>query len=59
MVKERQSFVTSTIKGEGKTFVSINLAHILSQLKDKKTVIIGADIRNPQLQRYFHGTRKK
>ncbi|MGV4584763.1 GumC family protein [Ornithobacterium rhinotracheale] len=51
--------VTSTIKGEGKTFVSINLAHILSQLKDKKTVIIGADIRNPQLQRYFHGTRKK
>ncbi|QAR29929.1 polysaccharide biosynthesis tyrosine autokinase [Ornithobacterium rhinotracheale] len=50
--------VTSTIKGEGKTFVSINLAHILSQLKDKKTVIIGADIRNPQLQRYFHGSRK-
>ncbi|MRJ10850.1 polysaccharide biosynthesis tyrosine autokinase [Ornithobacterium rhinotracheale] len=56
--KGKAILVTSTIKGEGKTFVSINLAHILSQLKDKKTVIIGADIRNPQLQRYFHGSRK-
>lgn len=51
--------ITSTIKGEGKTFVSINIAHILSQLKDKKTIIIGADIRNPQLQRYYGEIRKK
>lgn len=44
-------FVTSTIKGEGKTFVSVNLALTLAK-PDKKVVIIGSDIRNPQLQRY-------
>lgn len=43
-------FVTSSIKGEGKTFVSMNLALTLSNTS--KVVIIGADIRNPQLQRY-------
>lgn len=44
-------FVTSTIKGEGKTFASVNLALTLASPKHK-VVIIGADIRNPQLQRY-------
>lgn len=44
-------FVTSTIKGEGKTFVSINTALTLATPKSK-VVLIGADIRNPQLQRY-------
>ncbi|WP_312819039.1 GumC family protein [Kaistella carnis] len=44
-------FVTSTIKGEGKTFVSMNLALALASPKNK-VIIIGADIRNPQLQRY-------
>ncbi|WP_051878592.1 GumC family protein [Chryseobacterium sp. FH1] len=43
-------FVTSSIKGEGKTFVSMNLALTLSN--SSKVIIIGADIRNPQLQRY-------
>ncbi len=42
--------VTSSIKGEGKTFVSMNVALTLSNTN--KVVIIGADIRNPQLQRY-------
>ena len=42
--------VTSTIKGEGKTFVSLNLAISLSTL-DKKVVLIGADLRNPQLHK--------
>jgi len=44
-------FVTSTIKGEGKTFTSVNLALTLANPK-KKAIIIGSDIRNPQLQRY-------
>lgn len=44
-------FVTSTVKGEGKTFVSINLALTLAS-PTKKVIIIGSDIRNPQLQRY-------
>lgn len=43
--------VTSTIKGEGKTFVSVNLALTLASPK-RKVVIVGSDIRNPQLQRY-------
>lgn len=49
--------VTSSIKGEGKTLVSMNYAHILGQLKNKRTIIVGADIRNPQLHR-FHGKSK-
>lgn len=47
-------FVTSSIKGEGKTFVSMNLALSLSH-PNERVVIIGADIRNPQLQRYNNG----
>jgi capsular exopolysaccharide synthesis family protein len=45
-------YVTSTIKGEGKTFVSYNLARTLATTK-KKTILIGADIRNPKLHRYI------
>jgi|GEM_PF-888274 len=40
--------ITSTVPKEGKTFVSINLARTLS-LMDKKVVVIGADLRNPQI----------
>lgn len=45
-------YVTSSIKGEGKTFVSMNLALSLANSSKDKVIIIGADIRNPQLQRY-------
>lgn len=44
-------YVTSTVKGEGKTFTSVNLVLTLAS-PTKKVIIIGADIRNPQLQRY-------
>lgn len=44
-------FVTSTVKGEGKTFTSVNLSLTLATPL-KKVIIIGSDIRNPQLQRY-------
>lgn len=49
--KGKVVFVTSTVKGEGKTFTSVNLSLTLAT-PDKKTIIIGSDIRNPQLQRY-------
>lgn len=44
--------VTSTVQGEGKTFVAYNLALSLSLL-GKKVVLVGADIRNPKLTRYL------
>ncbi|OFY38959.1 MAG: hypothetical protein A2X18_05585 [Bacteroidetes bacterium GWF2_40_14] len=40
--------VTSTIAKEGKTFIATNLARSLS-LMDKRVILLGADIRNPQL----------
>lgn len=49
-------FVTSTVKGEGKTFTSVNLALTLASPR-KKVIIIGSDIRNPQLQRYNENRR--
>ncbi len=45
-------FVTSTIKGEGKTFVAYNLAISLTST-GKSVLLIGADIRNPQIHRYI------
>lgn len=50
-------FVTSSIKGEGKTFVTYNLSRTLAS-SGKKVLLIGADIRNPQLHRYARGMRK-
>ena len=50
--KSNTVFVTSTIKGEGKTFVAFNLALTLA-LTGKKVVLVGGDIRNPQLHRYL------
>ncbi|MBF8457271.1 polysaccharide biosynthesis tyrosine autokinase [Kaistella sp. G5-32] len=45
--------VTSSIKGEGKTTISINTA--LTLAGKNKVLIIGADIRNPQLHRFVKG----
>lgn len=44
-------FVTSTIKGEGKTFISFNLARTLAST-GKKILLIGADVRNPRLHKF-------
>lgn len=46
-------FLTSTISGEGKTFVSANLAATFS-LSGKKVLLIGLDLRNPKLQEYLN-----
>jgi len=44
-------FVTSTIKGEGKTFTSINLG-ITYANTGRKVLIVGGDLRSPKLQPY-------
>lgn len=43
---------TSTIPGEGKTFMALNLAAILSML-DKKVIILDCDMRKPRLNKIF------
>jgi len=43
--------VTSSVKGEGKTLVSVNLALTLGN-KNGRSLLIGSDVRNPQIQRY-------
>ena len=40
--------ITSSVSGEGKTFCSINIATVFA-LSEKKTVIIGLDLRKPKL----------
>jgi len=50
-------FVTSTIQGEGKTFIATNLAITLS-LTGKKVILVGGDLRNPQIQRYQKNLEK-
>ncbi|MDO9153089.1 MAG: polysaccharide biosynthesis tyrosine autokinase, partial [Paludibacter sp.] len=51
--KEKVILVTSTESGEGKTFVSINLAVSVS-LTEKRVLLIGMDLRKPMLTKYFN-----
>ena len=46
--KPQVIIATSTIKGEGKSFVSYNIAQSYNAL-GKKVILIGADLRNPQV----------
>ena len=45
--------ITSSISGEGKTFCSINIATVFA-LSEKKTVIVGLDLRKPKLAQEFN-----
>jgi tyrosine-protein kinase Etk/Wzc len=49
-------FVTSTIAGEGKSFISVNLAQTIA-LTGKKTVVLGLDLRAPKLNNYMKLTK--
>jgi capsular exopolysaccharide synthesis family protein len=44
--------VTSSVSGEGKTFCSINIASVFA-LSDKKTVLLGLDLRKPKIYEDF------
>tara|TARA_R100000935_G_scaffold40059_1_gene61585 strand:- start:4056 stop:6380 length:2325 start_codon:yes stop_codon:yes gene_type:complete len=44
--------MTSSVKGEGKTLLSFNLSVAYASL-NKKVLLIGADLRNPQLHNFY------
>lgn len=48
----KKILVTSSVSGEGKTFVSINLASAIA-LSGKKTLLIGLDLRRPKISEYL------
>ena len=50
--KDKVIMVTSSSSGEGKSFISVNLAASLALL-GKKVVLIGMDIRKPQIANYL------
>jgi capsular exopolysaccharide family len=50
--KDKVIMITSTVPGEGKTYVSINLAISLS-ITDKKVLLVGLDLRKPKLTEHF------
>ncbi|SFO47513.1 protein involved in gliding motility EpsB [Algoriphagus ornithinivorans] len=50
--KCKRILVTSSVSGEGKTFVSINLASAIA-LSGKKTLLIGLDLRRPKISEYL------
>jgi polysaccharide biosynthesis transport protein len=50
--------ITSSVSGEGKTFCSINIATVFA-LSEKKTVIVGLDLRKPKLFEEFNLYNKK
>ena len=51
--KAKIILVTSSIKGEGKTIVSSTLSQLLSS-SNKKVILVGADLRNPQIHNYLN-----
>ena len=44
--------ITSSLKGEGKTLISVLFSSLLSK-KFKKVLLIGVDLRNPQIHKFF------
>jgi len=56
--KKRIISVTSTVAGEGKTFVAINLSGILA-MSTQKVVLLDLDMRKPKLHLAFDVTNDK
>ena len=50
--------VTSSIKGEGKTIVSVNTAASLSK-NNNNVLLLGADLRNPQIHKFIGLSKSK
>ncbi len=45
-------YITSTVSGEGKTYITVNLAFTLA-LTNKKVLVLEADIRKPKVREYL------
>jgi len=56
--KEKVICITSSVGGEGKTFVAMNLASIFSIARGK-TILIGADMRKPKIFNDFNLSNDK
>jgi len=56
-VASKVMLVTSSVSGEGKTFISINLGSSLA-LSGKKVILVGLDLRKPKLSQYLTGTKE-
>ena len=56
--KGKTIFLTSTTSGEGKSFVSINLACTLA-LSGKKVALLGMDLRAPKITEYLDVPNRK
>jgi capsular exopolysaccharide synthesis family protein len=56
--KCKNILVTSSISGEGKTFISINVASAMA-LSGKKTCLMGFDLRKPKLSNYINVSNRK
>ncbi len=49
-------YVTSSIKNEGKSLVALNLSLAFASM-EKRVLLVGADLRNPQLHAHFEADR--
>lgn len=56
--KSKVLLVTSTIPNEGKTLISINIAHSFA-MTGKRVIIVGMDLRAPKLLQSLHLEDKK
>lgn len=56
--QSKSIFVTSTTSGEGKSFISINLAATLA-LSGKKVLLMGMDLRAPKVTEYLGISERK
>jgi capsular exopolysaccharide synthesis family protein len=56
--KSKTILVTSSVSGEGKTFLSINIASVFA-LAGKKTILVGLDLRKPKIVEHFDMKNEK
>jgi protein-tyrosine kinase len=49
----KKILVTSALAGEGKTFVASNLAQAIAREKERKVLLIDADLRSPALHKHL------